>query len=62
MTLLDHVRGLRMDTSPLRESRDFTLLFAAGTIFAFGSMITYVAIPYQVYRLTDSNFMVSTLR
>lgn len=61
MTLLDHVRGLRMDTSPLRESRDFTLLFAAGTIFAFGSMITYVAIPYQVYRLTDSNFMVGLI-
>lgn len=61
MSLLDHLRGLRMDTSPLRESRDFTLLFVAGTVFAFGSMITYVAIPYQVYRLTGSNFLVGLI-
>ncbi len=47
-----------MDTTPFRESRDFRLLLVAGTVFAFGSMITYVAIPYQVYKLTDSNFMV----
>lgn len=61
MNLLDRLRALRMDTSPLRESKDFTLLFVAGTVFAFGAMITYVAIPYQVYALTGSNFMVGLI-
>ncbi|WP_239455427.1 MFS transporter [Nocardioides gilvus] len=50
--------ALRMDASPLREHRDFRLLFVAGTVFLFGSMVTYVAIPYQVYELTGSNLMV----
>ena len=50
-----------MDTTPLREHRDFRLLFVAGTVFLFGSMITYVAIPYQVYVLTDSNLMVGLI-
>ena len=58
MTIVERLRGLRMDTTPLRESKDFRLLFVAGTVFAFGSMITYVAIPYQVYELTGSNLMV----
>ena len=50
-----------MDVTPLRESRDFRLLFAAGTVFYFGAMVTYVAIPYQVYILTRSNFMVGAI-
>ncbi len=55
MTWLDRVRALRMDVTPLRTSRDFRLLFTAGTVFYFGAMITYVAIPYQLYTLTGSN-------
>src|SRR4051812_50189793 len=46
---------MRMDVTPLRTSRDFRLLFAAGTVFYFGGMISYVAIPYQLYTLTGSN-------
>lgn len=56
--LVDRLRALRMDTTPVKESRDFRLLFIAGTVFAFGAMVTYVAIPYQMYVLTGSNFMV----
>lgn len=50
-----------MDTSPLRASRDFRLLFAAGTIFYLGGMVTYVAIPFQIYHLTGSNFAVGAV-
>ena len=34
MSWLDRVRAMRMDTTPLRTSRDFRLLFAAGTVFS----------------------------
>src|SRR3954451_21431285 len=57
----DRVRALRMDTTPLRESRDFRLLFLAGTVFYFGAMVSYVAIPYQIYTITGSNFAVGAL-
>jgi MFS family permease len=50
-----------MDVSPLRDSRDFRLLFAAGTVFYLGGMVTYVAIPFQVYRLTGSNLAVGAI-
>ncbi len=58
---LDRVRALRMDTTPLRTSRDFRLLFAAGTVFYLGGMISYVAIPYQLYTLTGSNTAVGLI-
>lgn len=57
-TLREHLGSIRVDTTPLRTSRDFRLLFWAGTVFYFGGTITYVAIPYQVYSLTDSNLAV----
>ena len=52
------MRGLRMDTTPLRTSRDFRLLFTAGTVFYFGGMISYVAIPFQLYTITGNNLAV----
>ena len=57
----DRVGALRMDTTPLRQSRDFRLLFAAGTVFYLGAMVAYVAVPFQVYELTGSNFAVGAL-
>ncbi len=53
--------GLRMDLTPLRSSRDFRLLFWAGTVFYVGGMVSYVALPYQLYRLTHSNFAVGAM-
>ncbi len=50
-----------MDVTPLRGSRDFRLLFVAGTVFYLGGMVTYVAIPFQVYRLTGSNLAVGAI-
>ena len=40
MTWIDRFRALRMDTTPLRESRDFRLLFFASTVFYLGGMVT----------------------
>ena len=61
MTWRERVAGLRVDTTPLRQSRDFRLLFWAGTVFYLGGMVTYVALPYQLYTLTGSNFAVGAL-
>ena len=52
---------MRLDTTPLRQSRDFRLLFVAGTVFYLGSMVAYVAVPYQLYAITGSNFAVGAL-
>ncbi|MFL6255708.1 MAG: MFS transporter [Pyrinomonadaceae bacterium] len=48
------LRALALDLTPLRESREFRLLFAGQAISFFGSMMTFVALPWQVYRLTGS--------
>ena len=50
-----------MDTAPLRQSRDFRLLFLAGTVFYLGAMMVYVAVPFQIYDLTGSNFAVGAV-
>ena len=51
---------MRVDTTPLRH-RDFRLLLVAGTVFYLGGMVSYVAIPFQVYKLTGSNFAVGAI-
>ena len=53
--------ALRVDVTPLRTSRDFRLLFAAGTVFYLGAMVSFVALPYQIYQLTGSNFAVGAM-
>jgi MFS family permease len=53
--------GLRVDVTPLRTSRDFRLLFWAGTVFYLGGMVSYVALPYQIFQLTGSNFAVGAM-
>ena len=50
-----------LDVSPLRRHRDFRLLFVGQFVSFFGSMITYVAVPYQVYQLTSSSLVVGLL-
>ena len=55
------LRALRMDLGPFREHRDFRLLLIAGTVFYLGGMMTYVAIPFQIYQLTHSNFAVGAV-
>src|SRR5258706_1808137 len=50
-----------VDFSPLRRHRDFRLLFVGRLVSFFGSMITVVAVPYQVYQLSHSVLLVGFL-
>lgn len=52
---------IRIDLTPLRTSPQFRLLFAGGLITYLGSMITYVAIPFQVAELTGSYIAVGLI-
>ncbi|WP_238993389.1 MFS transporter [Nocardioides caldifontis] len=61
MSWRDRVRALRMDVTPWRSSRDFRLLLVAGTVFYLGGMISYVAVPFQLYDLTGSNVAVGAV-
>jgi len=49
------------DITPLRESRQFRLLFIGRTISVAGSQFTVVAAPVQVFAITDSTLMVGLL-
>jgi MFS family permease len=49
---------LLADLSPLRESRQFRLLFIGQMVSWLGRQLTYVAVPYQVYELTHSSLAV----
>ncbi len=50
-----------VDVSPLREHREFRLLWVGQLVTFVGSMITYVAVPFQVYDLTHSTAAVGAL-
>jgi MFS family permease len=50
-----------LDITPLRISRDYRLLFFGQLISFFGSMMTFVIVPWQMYDLTQSNEMVGYL-
>jgi Transmembrane secretion effector len=52
---------VRLDLTPLRGSRDLRLLFIGGGVSFAGSMLTFVAIPYQTYRLAHSSLVVGLL-
>ncbi len=52
------VRGVAMDITPLRRSRDYRLLWAGSGISFLGSQLTFVAIPYQVFKITNSTLAV----
>lgn len=47
-----------LDLSPLRVSRDYRLLFFGQLISFFGSMMTFIVVPWQMYQLTNSSAMV----
>jgi len=50
-----------VDFTPLRRHRDFRLLFISRFVSFFGSMVSSVAFPYQVYQLTHSVLLVGVL-
>src|SRR5437870_4415684 len=50
-----------LSLAPLRKHRDYRLLYTGQLVSLFGSMVTYVAVPYQVFDLTHSSFNVGML-
>ena len=50
-----------IDISPLKKYRDYRNLWSAGLVTYLGSMITYVALPFQLKELTDSYVAVGIL-
>ncbi len=63
--MTDDLRSLltrsALDLTPLRTSREFRLLFIGSSVTRVGSMITYVALPFQVKQLTGSFVLVGVL-
>jgi len=53
--------ALTIDLAPLKASRDFRLLYAGQFVSGFGSAISYVVLPWQMYQLTKSVFAVGML-
>lgn len=50
-----------IDISPLRISRDYRLLFFGQLISAFGTAMSFVVVPVQVFQLTGSTLLVGLL-
>lgn len=50
-----------LDITPLKISRDYRLLFFGQLISFFGSMMTFIIVPWQMFELTKSNEMVGYL-
>ena len=50
-----------LNIQPLIRYRDFRLLYLGQFISLLGSMMSYIAIPYQMYQLTKSSAMVGAI-
>jgi MFS family permease len=55
------VRAVAIDAALLRRRRDFRLLVVGQAVSEAGSMLTFVAVPFQVYELTGSSLAVGLL-
>jgi MFS family permease len=52
---------LALDISLLKISREYRLLFISQTISLFGSMMSFVVLPWQMYQITKSSLAVGML-
>lgn len=50
-----------IDITPLFRYREYRYLYIGQTISTLGSMITYVALPYQIYQITHSSLAVGMM-
>jgi len=50
-----------IDIGPLQHNTAFRRLFASQFISGLGTMVSYVAVPWQLYQLTRSNALVGLL-
>ena len=53
--------AVAVDAGLLRRRRDFRVLMAAGAVSRLGTTLTLVALPFQVYAITESPFAVGLL-
>ncbi|HEV7535502.1 MAG TPA: MFS transporter [Acidimicrobiia bacterium] len=54
-------RAVAPDLRPLRRHREYRLLTLGQSVSFLGSMVTYVAVPYQVFHLTGSSLAVGLI-
>lgn len=52
---------IALDVTPLRASRDYRLLFTGQFVSAFGTALSFVVLPWQMYHLTQSTLFVGLL-
>lgn len=50
-----------IDLAPLKKYRELRLLFTSGLVTRLGSMVTYVALPFQIKDLTNSYIAVGLM-
>ncbi len=55
------LRNFAVDITPLKVSRDYRLLFFGQLISFFGTMMTFIVVPVQMYELTNSSLYVGLL-
>jgi MFS family permease len=60
-SFLARVRSHLLDLTPFRVSRDFRVLFLGQAVSDFGTEVTFVVVPYQVWTLTHSTLAVGLL-
>lgn len=54
-------RSLALDISPLRESPAYRALWIGQTVSLVGTQMRYVAVPYEIFRITGSNVAVGLI-
>ncbi len=55
------LRSIAIDLSPLKNHRDFRLLWLATLLSSIGSHVSFVAIPFQIYEITGSPLAVGLI-
>ena len=55
------LRQILLDTTPLREHREFRLLWFGQVVSGMGNQVTRIALPFQVYVLTGSTLAIGAL-
>ncbi|MCW5959157.1 MAG: MFS transporter [Pyrinomonadaceae bacterium] len=58
---MSFLKNLALDITPLKVSRDYRLLFIGQLISFFGTMMTFIVVPVQMFQLTNSSLYVGLL-
>jgi MFS family permease len=61
VSLSRRARGLLLDIAPLRHDRDYRLLWSGQVVAGIGNQVTRLALPFQVWILTQSTLAIAAL-